>query len=214
MLALTRLAPLLLATVLSRPLAAQRGADSAAFVVRRGADTVAVETFGRDRTHLGGTLVIWGAGGFAERWSAVVAPDATVPLIEVAVTPTADTLGHRTQRARLIFRDDSVAIDGVTGDRLDTRVLGTQTGAVPYINLSFALLEQALRRGLVAGTSVPLFNLGGGQTAVASVERRGSAAARLALGPVAIDLTTDAEGRILSARIDAQNLRVERVAVR
>ena len=54
------------------------------------------------------------------------------------------------QRARVIFKEDSAAVDDVSSDGMQTRVFGTERGAVPYLNLSFALLEQAVRRARVA----------------------------------------------------------------
>ena len=50
------------------------------------------------------------------------------------------------QRARVIFKEDSAAVDAVGGEGLQTRLFATMRGAVPYLNLSFALLEQAVRR--------------------------------------------------------------------
>ena len=50
------------------------------------------------------------------------------------------------QRARVIFKEDSAAVDEVSGQGIETRVFGTQRGAIPYLNISFALLEQAVRR--------------------------------------------------------------------
>ena len=97
----------------------------------------------------------------------IVAPDATVPLVEVTVRngPDSGTVQAKfTQRTRVVFRDDSVAVDDMGGRGLKTLVLGTERGAMPYINLSFALLEQAVRRArsLGAGAAeVPFFNLSG-----------------------------------------------------
>ena len=58
-----------------------------------------------------------------------------------------------TQRARVIFKEDSAAVDAIGGDGLQTRLFATERGAVPYLNLSFALLEQAVRRVRVAAGS-------------------------------------------------------------
>ena len=60
---------------------------------------------------------------------------------------------------------------------MQTRIFGTERGAVPYLNLSFALLEQAVRRSRAAApeaTRVPFFNLGGGQTLDAKVSKLGA----------------------------------------
>jgi hypothetical protein len=75
----------------------------------------------------------------------VVAPDASVPMIDIAVREDADSgriKARLIQRARVIFREDSAAVDAVTGQVISIQVFGTQAGAIPYLNMSFALLEQ------------------------------------------------------------------------
>lgn len=195
--------------------AAQAAPDSGTFVVRRGTDTVAIEQFVRSAIQLQGTLMLRNAKRTSERWSAVVAPDATLPLIEVTVQDGSDSSGPRariTQRARVIFKEDSVAVDEVGGGGLKTRLFGTQNGAVPYLNLSFALLEQAIRRARVADDSsqVPLFNLGGGQTVRARLSRIGKDSVLLQIGDVRYDLQVDVAGRLMGARIPSQGVVVER----
>src|SRR5207245_8340863 len=79
------------------------------------------------------------------------------------------------QQARVSFKGDSAPVDDISGRGLQTRVFGTERGVIPYLNLSFALLEQAVRRSRAAapGSSVPaqvaFFNLRRGQTLVAKV---------------------------------------------
>ena len=101
-------------------------------------------------------------------------------MIEVAVREDADSGRVKqklVQRARVIFREDSAAVDAVISQNIETRVFGTERGAIPYLNMSFALLEQAVRRTRAPGATadaVPFFNLGGGQT----VSAQGLAAGR------------------------------------
>ena len=59
--------------------AAQAVPDSGAFVVWHGQDTVAIERFSRTATRLEGTLALRNPQRTSERYSAVVAPDATLP---------------------------------------------------------------------------------------------------------------------------------------
>ncbi len=148
------------------PLPAQMAPDSGAFVIRHGRDTVATERFSRTATHLEGTLQLRDPSRTSQRYSAVVAPDATLPLIEITVREGVDSGLSRAkvrQRARVIFKEDSAAVDEVGQSGLVTRVFGTDPGAMPYLNLSFALLEQAVRRARAAngGSQVPFFNLEG-----------------------------------------------------
>lgn len=194
--------------------AAQSPPDSGAFVVRHGHDTVATEHFTRTGTRLEGTLALRNAKRTSERYSAVVAPDATLPLIEVTVREGADTgqtKARIVQRARVIFKEDSAAVDEMGDGGIQTRVFGTEVGAIPYLNLSFALLEQAVRRARAAhgGTQVAFFNLGGGQTLVARISRLGVDSLRLDIGDTRVHLRMDGS-RLLGGRIPVQDVVAER----
>jgi hypothetical protein len=90
--------------------------DSGTFLVRRGADTIATEEFSRRGVELQGRLLFKAHKFLSERYRAVVAPDATVPLVEVTVRngPDSGTVQAKfSQRTRIVFRDDSVAIDEI-----------------------------------------------------------------------------------------------------
>jgi hypothetical protein len=194
---------------------AQTMADSGTFVVRHAGDTVATEHFSRTPTHLEGTLALRNTKSTSERWSAVVAPDATLPLIEVTVREGAGSEAGKVkvlQRARVIFKEDSAAVDEVGGAGLMTRIFGTERGAMPYLNLSFALLEQAVRRSRATSASdrIAFFNLAGGQTKSARVSPLGPDSLNLDLGDVEFHLRVDAAGRVLGGRIPRQDVVVER----
>jgi hypothetical protein len=208
---------LLIPAVLLSPTLAvtQTAADSGTYVVRHGTDTVATERFQRTSTRLEGTLAIRNSTRTSERWIAVIGPDATLPLIEVTVRQGTDSAGRKakvTERARVIFKEDSAAVDAVGGSGLQTRLFETQVGALPYLNLSFALLEQAVRRARVAPdhNQIPFFNLGGGQTVSAKLAPLGSDSLLLEIGSVRYHLLVDAEGRVMGGRIPAQNVVVDR----
>lgn len=189
-------------------------ADSGRFVVLHRRDTVVVERFSRAGELLQGELVRVVPRRDRENYRAVMAPDASLPLVEVAVRrgdnpPTAPPV----QRTRVIFKDDSVAVDDVTSNGLATRIFPSEAGAIPYLNLSFALLEQATRRAAASGRDsleVPFFNLGGGQTLRGRVIRLAPDRMRLVIGSVAFDLRVGQAGRILGGGIAEQELTVER----
>jgi hypothetical protein len=209
--------PLILALSAGLPgeLAGQTQADSGRFVVRHAGDTVAIESFSRSATKLEGTLALRSAKPKSEHYSAVIGPDATLPLIEVTVREGVDTGSGNArvlQRARVIFKGDSAAVDEVGGAGLMTRVFGTNVGAVPYLNLSFALLEQAVRRARTAGggSELSFFNLGGGQTVAAEVSAIGADSLKLDIGDVRFYLRVDGQGRVLGARIPSQDVVAER----
>jgi hypothetical protein len=212
---LVQLASLIALQLTVPALTAQTTADSGTFVIRHASDTVATEQFTRTETKLEGTLAIRDAKKTNQRYSALVAPDATLPLIEVTVREGWDSGGQRarvTQRARVIFKEDSAAVDEMGGDGLQTRVFQTERGAVPYLNLSFALLEQAVRRARATprNSQVAFFNLGGGQTLTAQLSPLGTDSLRLDIGNVEYRLRVDSGGRVLGARIPAQDVVAER----
>ena len=196
-------------------LGAQAVSDSGTFVVRHAQDTVATEQFRRTDTRLEGTLTIRNAKATSHRWTAVVAPDGTLPLIEVTVREGRDSGGQAArvvQRARVIFKEDSAAVDAVGGNGLQTRLFATQRGAVPYLNLSFALLEQAVRRARATpqASQVAFFNLGGGQTLTARLSPLGTDSLELDIGSVQYHLRVDPAGRLLGGRIPAQEVVADR----
>lgn len=204
-------------SLLSAPLAAQStAADSGMFVIRHGDTTVATEKFSRTETSLAGTLSLVNSRNTFQRYNLVVAPDATVPLVEVTVREDADSgrvKARVVSRARVIFREDSAAVDAIIGSRIETRVFGTARGAIPYLNMSFAMLEQAIRRSRAAGgvaAEVPFFNLGGGQTVSAKLTPIGTDSLNLEIGDVAFHLRVDPSGRVLGGTIPAQNVVVTR----
>jgi hypothetical protein len=202
--------------LLARPLAGQAVADSGVFVVRHSGDTVATETFSRKETSIQGTLVLHNSKHTFHRYTAVLAPDASVPMIDVAVREDADSgrvKAKLVQRARVIFKEDSAAVDAVIGQSIETRVFGTEAGAIPYLNMSFALLEQAVRRSRAGGATagqVPFFNLGGGQTVSGTLRSLGSDSLTLAIGEIEFRLRVDPQGRVLGGTIPTQDVIVER----
>ena len=146
----------------------------------------------------------------------MIAPDATVPLIEVTTREGIDTGTVRAkvvQRARVIFKRDSVAVDEMSDAGLTTRLFETARGAVPYLNLSFALLEQAVRRARASPTSseVAFFNLGGGQTLNAKISPLGTDSLTLDIGNISYRLRVDYQGRVLGGTIPVQNVIVDRM---
>ncbi|HEX5633530.1 MAG TPA: hypothetical protein VFX50_09885, partial [Gemmatimonadales bacterium] len=119
------------------------------------------------------------------------------------------------QRARLIFKGDSVAIDAVTNGGLMTRLYATEAGAVPFMHLSTGLLQLAVteaKRKAGSGTTatLALFNLAGGQTAKADVTFDGDRAT-VQVGSVRLDLVLEDGSTIRRVEIASQQLRAERL---
>ena len=206
------------------PLAAQAAAgtpaDSAGFVVMKNADTVAIERFERIDVTWKGTLALANKKDVADSWSIVTAPDGTVPLIEVMESqkpPDPRMKARVISRARIIVKGDSVSVDQMTPNGLVTRLFQSEEGVVPYLNLSFGMLEVGLRQAQVAaqkdslGLKVYFFNLGGGQTVRGTLVQNADGKAVLNIDEVQFDLVMAPDGRLLSAAIPAQGLKVERI---
>ena len=195
-------------------------AQQEGFAVLRRADTVAIERFERGTPKWSGTLEIKKQPRSQyEVWSVIRGPESGVVLMEVTEKEAPESEKHKPriiQEARLIFKDDSVAIDAVTNGGLMTRLYATRKGAMPYLNLSFATIELLLdeARKLQPDTSRPvpvaLFALAGGHTADATVSFSGDGAT-VQVGKVSIECALLPDGRIKTATIAAQDLRAERL---
>ena len=206
------LVPLLL-LFLVVPLGAQ---EQGRFVVTKGADTLAVEVAERDSVELRGTLTRrQGRVGERVRYRATVLDDESAPLVDLSVWRIDDPEeSPARQSVRVIFKDDSVAVDdanrwgGVT-----TQVMGTERAAIPYLAGSTALLELVTRRaaeGPAGDAIVPLFNLGGGQTVHADVHRVAADSVTLTIGTLEYRLQVDGSGRILGGLVAGQDVRLRR----
>ena len=214
------MAGLVAASPLAAQAAASTPADSAGFVVMKNADTVAIERFERIDVTWKGTLALANKKDVADSWSIVTAPDGTVPLIEVMESqkpPDPRMKARVISRARIIVKGDSVSVDQMTPNGLVTRLFQSEEGVVPYLNLSFGMLEVGLRQAQVAaqkdslGLKVYFFNLGGGQTVRGTLVENADGKATLTIGEVNFDLVMAPDGRLLSAAIPGQGLKVQRV---
>jgi hypothetical protein len=195
--------------------------EAGAFAVTRGADTVALEHFSRVPGELSASLTRLSGATTRERvhYKATLLPDASAPLIEVSVWRAEDPEGMPArQTTRVIFKDDSVAIDQAgRSSGLKTLLFPTTRAAIAYLNLSVALMEQATRRAEASGAdslAVPFFNLGGGQTVTGMVRRVGADSAAVRIGTVEFRFNVDRDGRILGGTVPSQGLRISRAAGR
>lgn len=191
--------------------------EAAGFTVLRHGDTVAVERFAREPYSLAGSLVRTAPGDIRERlhYRVTLLEDGTAPLLDLSAWRADDPEdAPARQTSRVIFKEDSVAIDVVTrSSGLRTLIFPTAVAAVPYLNLSVAFLEQATRRAAAAhgdSLAVAFFNLGGGQTASGAVRRLAPDSAVVQIGTVEFRLRVDAVGRILGGGLPAQDLVISR----
>ena len=168
-----------------------------------------------DGHHAEGTLAIRNAKRTLQAYQAVVAPDASVPLIEVTVReasghrrdevgsgPTArpgdlqggQRGGGRRQRDGHCRRGSS----GPSAARCPTSTCRSRCWSRP----SGGRARLRPRDG-----QVPFFNLGGGQTVEAKVSPLGADSLAVAIGNVEFHLRVDPAGRVLGGSIPAQQRR-------
>jgi len=204
---------LLTALALPGAVAAQQTPGKESFVIRRGNDTVAVERFTRTPARLEGELALQGTP--MQRFTAELAPNALVPRFEYSVQATGASAPLVS--ATVVFRGDSaLATVSAPGAPPEQR-FAPGAGALPYVNLSGALLEQMVRRATVLGgdsVTVPFFAVANGQSFRATVRRYGTDSATITLPPgVELRLRTDVSGRMLGGCVPAQGITIERSGV-
>lgn len=197
---------------LAQPAAAQRGMFS--LIVPSG-DTIAVERFNRTPGRLE-VEMLFKVASARFTMAATLASDATVSRFDNAYRQaSADPSSPAAQTAVITFRGDSAIAEITTGANTVTQRLGSRVGAIPFVNPSFALVEQLVRRARAIGgpsASLPVFVVQGGQVAAFTVSWVGTDSAVIDLGGVPAHLAVSAEGAILGGVVPAQGLRIVRSA--
>lgn len=191
-----------------------QGTEEGAFVLLLGGDTLAVENFTRGPGTASATLTGASVGRLA--FQLVLTPDEGIETIRLQAWPAGQPAdGPPAQDASLTMRGDTADFSATApdGDSVSER-LPTTAGAVPYLNPSFLLTEQILRRARAVGgdsVTLPLFMLQGGTTIPAMIVWHASDSATMAIGGSSVQATLSEDGRLRSAAVPAQNLVVERI---
>ncbi|HET6763945.1 MAG TPA: DUF2911 domain-containing protein, partial [Longimicrobiaceae bacterium] len=171
--------------------------DSAAFVVRMGSDTVAVERYVRKGGHLRGTFVSRTPRTVVRTYDATLLPDGRVSRIEAWFgLPGAAPM----VRAVTEYAADSAVLRVTRGD--STAVQRFATGGVifPFIGQSAALYEQAVMHALrQRGDSVRVMQVstGGGAPWEMVIRRMGGDSVGVVNFEGASRLRVDRAGRIV-----------------
>lgn len=174
-------------------------------------DTISVERITRSPGRLEGDLLFRGGN---QRWHyvATLSPDERVVSLDNEVRFATDLpTAPARQIAHLDFTGDSVFIS-ITGPTAMQQRLLTRAGAIPYINPSFGLVEQTIRRGLAVkgdSLSLPMFGMIGGATLTGTMVRRGSDSVVFILGGVPTRLAVASDGTIRGGAIPAQGLHLD-----
>lgn len=196
-----------------------RAQQTAALVLLQGTtgDTVAIERFTRSADRLDSELLVHALGARIT-FSATLAPDGSVSRLENAFRPAgADRDAPAAQTAVFTFRGDSAIAEITAGGRTVTQRLTSRAGAIPFINPSFVLMEQVVRRAraidaTAATVPVPVFTVQGGMILPVNVERVGVDSVVVAIGGVPMRLHVGPDGDLLGGAVPAQGLRIVRVA--
>jgi hypothetical protein len=173
-------------------------------------DTIAVEQVTRGPGRLEGDLLFRGGN---QRWHyvAMLGAGEEVTALDNEFRTATDTAGSPArQRARLDFAGDSVFVT-IEGATTAPQRLGTTRGALPFINPSFALVEQAIRRRLRLGPdtlAMAFFAVAGGQTFPVKIDRIGNDSVVVTLAGSPARLAIRPDGTITGGAVPAQGLRI------
>src|SRR6266487_6377260 len=125
-------------------------AQSGAFVVRLGNDTVAIEQYTLTAERLQGEQVIRTPRTQHRIYTATLGPAGAVQRFELATHNLSDPKPTE-QKATIEFRGDSAIATTEGGDSTVTRRIKLRADAAPYLGQSAAVLELLTRRARDAG---------------------------------------------------------------
>ena len=170
-----------------------------AFIVRLGADTIAVERYRRSGRTLEGDVLLRSPRVRTVRYLATLGADGRVERFEAS---TLQPGGQPSRPTVLELTGDSVIFRIPSGD--STRVVRRQAGAlaVPWLGNSWALAEQAIAYALSSGrdsATILQAGLGGGPPQATFVRRAGAGVVELGYFGDPVIVRLDAAGRVSSA---------------
>ena len=198
--------------LLGSGLAAQAPAtgESGAFILRHGADTIAIENFTRSvpTGSLTSDLLLRGSGRV--HFTAVVGADALIS--RMTLDGYAPGASSPASHGIVTIGRDTVTVDRGAGH---IQRAATSAGALPWINPSFTLVDQIVRRARAIGklpAQIPLFTLAAGQTFTATVSRIAADSMSIAFPDVQMHVAVNGAGQVVGGVVPAQNVTITRVA--
>lgn len=202
-------------------LPAQAPAERAAFVVRLGNDTIAVERFTRTRTQLRGERVIRVPRTSVTRYSATLGGDGTITRFEASSHAGSQPDAPARQSSTVVFGADSATVtltmsdstrrDSTRRDSTRTYRVATRPAAVPVLTFIFALYEQMVRQMVASGQDSLALDLvlpGVLNSFPTVVHRVGADSATIGFFGAPLDVRIDATGRILGVSGDRTTQKV------
>lgn len=205
--ALAIVAPFVVASAMLAGPALAQSTEAGAFILRRGADTISIENFQRTSTSLTSELLTRTAGRVT--FTATLTPAATITRMTLAgYAPGASTPASQ---GVLTMGKDTAIVD-MGGGRVQRAP--TMAGAIPWVNPSFALVDQIARRARVLNTwpaRIPAFSLQGGTTFPVTVDRIGADSLRISFPDAEMHVAVNAAGHVTGGRVPAQNIVIDLV---
>ena len=126
-------------------------AQTAAYVVRLGTDTVSVERFTRSRGAIEGLRVTRAPRTSVLRWTATLDSAGRISQYE-ANSRFGNALDQPpAQASRIVFGTDSATVTLTAGDSTRSYTVGAARGAVPGANLVYGLYDQVARQVVASG---------------------------------------------------------------
>ena len=191
------------------------GSDRGAFVVRLGADTIAVERYTRTANRIEGEEAMRTPATALRHYVALLGPDGAITSLDYDARRLNGTVPPT--RAEMRFGADSATVHLTAGGR-DTTLRYAARMASPYVNFSYALLEATVMQHIASvgdSAAVPLIALGAAQPINGVMRRVGSDSVTFAVYETTpYRARVDERGRILGLQGlgTTQKVMVERVA--
>ena len=184
-----------------QPARAQLRADTGAFVVRLGVDTLSVERFTRTATRLVGEIVSRSPRTNYRRYVAELGPLGVVTRLEIsAPRPGAPADAPPLQRAVAVLGTDSIRVEVRRGDSVQTTAVAAGTGTLLLLGGAFApyeVLTAAVRGWGRDSVTGPVYVVGARAPSALTVTTLGPDSMLLATASARYRVRVDREGRVL-----------------
>ena len=190
-------------------------ADRGAFVVRLGSDTVSVERYTRTGSRIEGDQVFRAPATTMRHYVATLGPNGAITALDFDSRRAAG--GAPPTRAELRLGADTSTVRVVSGQR-DTTLRFAARGLLPYLNLTYGLMEAIIASQLRPGSdsaAVSFVGVGATEPIKGTIRRVGSDSVTFAVfEPNPYRARVDAQGRILGLQglATTQKVIVERVS--
>jgi hypothetical protein len=186
------------------------GSETAAFIVRLGTDTVAVERFTRTSDHLEGDIVLRTPNTRIGHYVVTLGPGGLPVRAEYSLRrPDGSAVANAPRSASLTFGSDTV-VSVVTLDTAVTRRIVAR-GGFPFVGNSFAIAELVLRHLVASGrdsADVPMLSFGAQRPNVFPIKVVGADSARIHWFGGVQRARIDRAGRILDVDASATTVKV------